>query len=271
MRLTSVLPLLLGLPLLAACGNSSTTTTGTTGTGGAGTGGSGTGGAGPTMALCTTPTTVACSDQIILAMNLQPDAAKGLITSTADGDGWVSNVDATAGGAFASKPDSYTYGKFTDQGLVKVDLADQDSLTSMAWDIAFRRYVIRINSADSGPSCVQGARVAGAETYEQITAEPAGLAFHADDYFTESCDIIPDGSGLPDSPATALSSFWTYPGCVQMTKHVFVLELASGRHLKLVVDDYYSPAVQDQCDTTGAVPMSNTGSGNIVLRWAFFK
>ncbi|MFT3770809.1 MAG: HmuY family protein [Minicystis sp.] len=273
MRFDWLVPPLLAFPLvLAACGGGGSSATG--GAGGTGTnasggsGGNGTGG-GSTAALCTMPTPVTCADQVILQMNFQPDVSPGEITNTPDGAGWTSNIDATAGGAFASKPDSYTYGKFTDQGLQKVSISDEDSLDSMDWDVAFRRYVVRSNSADSGPSCVQAARVPGTAKYEDITAVPDNLSYHPDDTFTDSCDLIPDGSGLPDSPATALSSYWTYPGCVQMTHHVFVIALADGRHVKLTVDDYYSPAVQEQCDTTGSIPMTNTGSANFVVRWAF--
>lgn len=272
--------LALCLAPLAACGSdtgeggSGGTTTSATSNGGGGSntggGGSNTGGGGaaPTP-LCETPTPVACADQVILDMNFQPDPAPGAITTTADGAGFKEEIDATAGGPFATTPDSYVYGKFTKDGLTKVAISDEQSLDSMDWDIAFRRYVVRINSGDSGPSCVQGARVPGAAKFEDVSAVPANLAYHTDDYFTDSCMIIPDGSGLPGSPATALSSFWTYPGCVQMTDHVFVIALADGRHVKLVVDSYYSPTVQETCDTTGSVPMSNTGSANYVVRWAY--
>jgi heme-binding HmuY-like protein len=268
--------------LLPACGSGGETTTTTTGgdtttaatsTGSGGSGGSGasssTGSGGAAAALCTEPTPVKCSDEIILGMNLQPTATKAKITSAADGAGWTSNIDATAGGAFTSTPEAYTYGKFTDAGLVKVDISDEDSLTSMAWDIAFRRYVVRINSGDSGPSCVQAARVPGTAKYEEISAVPANLGYHTDDYFTDECDIIPDGTGLPNSPATALSSYWTYPGCVKMSDFVFVVALADGHHVKLVVDDFYLPAIQEQCDTTGMIPMSNTGSANFIVRWSY--
>ena len=276
------LPILVAL--LPACGSGGGTTTASSGATGAGTstgagsgggggagggsgGNSGSGGSGG--ALCTDPTPVKCSDEVILGMNLQPTATKAKITSAADGAGFTSDIDATAGGAFTSTPDSYTYGKFTDAGLIKVDISDEDSLTSMKWDIAFRRYVVRINSGDSGPSCVQAARVPGTAKYEEISAVPAKLTYHVDDYFTDGCDVIPDGTGLPNSPATALSSYWTYPGCVKMSDFVFVVALADGRHVKLIVDDYYLPAVQEQCDTTGTIPMSNTGSASFVVRWSY--
>ena len=238
------------------------------GAGGTTDGGGGTGGS-VIMPACTEPTEVTCTDAILLDMNLQPDPAPGmLITSAPDGAGWLSTIDATAGGAFASTPESYTYGKFTPEGLVKVEISDEASLGSMDWDIAFRRYVARINSGDSGPSCVQAARVPNAK-YEDVTSLPDTLTYHDDDYFTESCDFIPDGSGLESSPATALSAYWTYPGCVQMSDYVFVIALADGHHVKLVVDSYYKPDVQEQCDTTGMVPMGDTGSANFVVRWAY--
>ncbi len=250
-----------------SAGGSTGTSTGAAGAGGSGgTGGAG-GGAG-SAALCTMPVEVACSDQVILDMALQQPPTKGLITSVADGAGWTSSIDATAGGAFASVPDSYTYGKFTAEGLTKVDIGDEDALVSMDWDIAFRRYVVRINSGDSGPSCVQAAPVPG-KKYEDVTAIPDNPSYHPDDYFTDSCDFIPDGSGLENSPATALSGYWSYPGCVKMTGQVFVIELASGKHVKLIVDDYYYPAAQEQCNTTDMAPMSNSGSANFIVRWSF--
>jgi len=67
-------------------------------------------------------------------MNLLNDqVTPGLITNEAEGAGWRSTIDATAGGPFASNPDSYTYGRFTDTGLEKVELADDASLDSTGW------------------------------------------------------------------------------------------------------------------------------------------
>src|SRR5262245_16087908 len=136
--------------LCAACSGDpgNTSSTGSTSTGSSSS--SGMGGAGGGTGACM-PGTVACSDQVILEPNLQKDITKGLITDMADGTGWISAVDATAGGAFAPTPESYTYAKFTDQGLTKVMISDEMALDSVDWDIAFRRYVIRINSGNSGP------------------------------------------------------------------------------------------------------------------------
>jgi len=138
----------------------------------------------------------------------------------------------------------------------------------MDWDIAFRRYVVRINSGNSGPSCVSAARVVGA-AYDEVTSLPDGLTFRTDTYFTESCEIIPDGTGLPGSPATALSAFWTYPGCVQMTDQAFVIQTAEGRHLKLVVGQYYDDTNHASCQESDSVAQGDTGAANYQVRWAF--
>jgi len=158
-----------------------------------------------------------------------------------------------------------------------VMISDEQSLASVDWDIAFRRYVIRINSGTSGPSCVKAAQIAtGAPTYDTITVLPGGAKFAADNYFgpdpndpSNQCALIEDKSGLPGSPATTVHDFWQYASCVQMTDAIFAIELADGRHVKFMVVDYYAPAVQDECDTTGMITMMPTGSANFRVRWAF--
>lgn len=243
-------------------GGESTSTKTASNTGGAG---------GSTDPVCTMPQEVPCEDAVILGMNLQDDITDGLISNVADGTGFRSTIDATAGGAFTSDPESYTYAKFTDAGLVKVDISDETSVTSMDWDIAFRRYIVRINSGNSGPNCVAAARVPGTATYDEITEVPADLTFRHDDYFTPepSCGFIADGSGLEDSPATALSSYWSYPGCVQMTYNSYVVRLQDARKLKLSVTHFYNEATQAQCQIDGQMPTGNSGSGNIQIRWSF--
>jgi hypothetical protein len=250
------------VPLLFACGDDGAAPGGgDTGAGSQGgnadTGGGGEGGS--AVESCTSPAPVPC----------EADITNGMIVNTPEGAGFHSTIDATAGGAFAADPESYTYGRFTDAGLEKVDIADQDALGSMDWDIAFRRYVVRINSGHSGPSCVSAARVPGAATYDEVTSVPAELTYRTDRYFTDTCELIPDGTGLDDSPATALSSYWTYPGCVQMTGNVYVVRLASGRQLKFTVSHYYNEAAQAECQSAGTVPMGNNGSATFQVRWSF--
>lgn len=233
---------------------------------GAGEGGSGGGEISGAAPGCTEPTPVPCEDDVFLQMSLKSDVAPGVLETEPDGPGFRSLIDATAGGS--SPTDSYVYGRFTDSGLVKVELSDEEALESMDWDIAFRRYVIRINSGHSGPSCVLGARIPGSQGYDDITATPADLTFRSDSYFSESCDLIPDGTGLPGAPATVLSSFWSYRSCLKMTGNVFVLALADGRKIKLTVTHYYDPESQEECNATDTLP-GRYEAAKIQVRYAF--
>jgi hypothetical protein len=219
--------------------------------------------------ICTEATPPTCIDDSFLALALFPDPSLGEIENTPEGAGFATLVDATAGGATPSE--AYVYARFTDDGLVRVDLDDESAFESMDWDIAFQRFVIRLNSGVSGPSCVSGARTAIDTDYDTLQTVPDDLEYRTEEYFTESCEFIPDGSGR-ESPGTALQSFWRYPGCVAMTGNVYVVRLANGRRLKLTVTSYYDPDVQAQCDADLGIDLTMpTGSGNIRLRWAFLE
>ena len=205
---------------------------------------------------------VPCTDTQIQDQALFKKASTRKIENTQEGAGWASRVDSSAGGM--TPRESFVYAKFTDMGLVRVDVGDEAAFDSTEWDLAFRRFIIRLNSGVSGPSCVAGAAAAGA--YDDLKTVPANLDPLEEDYYTDSCDLLPDGSGLPGIPATRLGGFWKYEGCVQMTGQLYVIRLADGRHLKFAVTSYYAPADQMTCDQTG-MPGGAT-SGDVHLRWS---
>jgi hypothetical protein len=211
-------------------------------------------------------TTVPCVDESIALLDLfdTVNAAEIREEGTTPGE-FTTFVDATAGGMMPTT--SFVYARFTDTGLVGAALSDEDALLSTDWDIAFRRYVLRVNSGVAGPSCVQAARTAPDTTFESLTAVPDAITYRTESYLTDTCEIVPDGNGL-GSPATALSSFWSYPGCVSMTGNVYVIALRGGRHVKLEVVGYYSPANQASCDASGSVTLPS-GAGSLRIRWAF--
>jgi hypothetical protein len=173
-------------------------------------------------------------------------------------------VDARAGGSQVTQ--SYTYARFTPQGLSGVELDDQAALASADWDIAFRRFVIRVNSGVSGPSCTTVARLPAGTSFDSVKAVDASWEFLPEDYFSESCEVISE-SELGD-PRTRLSSFWRYEACVAMTGSVFVARLADGKHVKLQVTSYYAPEQQAVCDTTDKVP-APPDAARIRLKWAY--
>lgn len=219
------------------------------------------------LPLCES-TTVPCVDESIAILDLFDVANPAAITEQGTTAGeFTTLIDATGGGMTPSL--SFVYARFTDTGLAKVDISDEDALVSTDWDIAFRRYVFRVNSGVGGPSCVQAARTEPSTTFDTLSAvpDPASITYRTESYLTDTCEIVPDGAGL-GSPATALSSFWSYPGCVSMTGNVYVVALRGGRHVKLQVLGYYTPANQTSCDETGMISLPS-GAGNVRVRWAF--
>ena len=214
----------------------------------------------------TCPTTlVSCEDQVLLEMGLKSTVNPDSITNVADGAGWISTINATGGGASPTK--AFVYGAFTADGLTKVSFSDEQALSNVLWDISFRRFILRLNGGDSGPSCVSAA-IAGGATFDSVSANTSTGVSEMDGFFDDSCAFVDDGSGLPTSPKTAMSGFYAYQQCVRMTGAVYVVTLADGRKVKAEVLGYYqSDAAQAACQS--GTPQQGAVGGYIKLRWAF--
>ncbi len=216
-------------------------------------------------AVCTEKTEVPCQDESFENLEMFDNVTDGVVEEISGGPDFVHHVDATAGG-FGNINESYNYVRFTDDGLEKVEISDSDAFDSLDWDMAFQRFIVRLNSGVSGPSCVTAARTATGTEFDDVSSVPDGLTFNAEQYFDEEadCTLQEDGSGL-GSPGVVLQSYWEYPGCVKMTGNVYVVQLASGRHVKLQILAYYSD--QDACDIDGA-PIAGT-SGQMKFKWSW--
>ena len=212
------------------------------------------------------PTPVECEDSLYLDLSLQDDISDGEVVNTTEGDDFILEIDATAGGYQSASSNPWIYIKFTNNGAEKVDITDEEALDSQEWDMSLRRFLVRLNGGSSGPSCV-GAAVFLEETYSSLTSVPEGVPFVVDGYYTSDCSFINDSSGLPNSPQTAMNPWWDYPGCVATTGYPFVIQLADGVLIKLVVESYYSSG-QENCNENGAM---GTGSANFRMRWTFMN
>lgn len=209
---------------------------------------------------------VPCADQIILELGfVEGVVSEGAVESTPDGDGFVSSIDASAGGLPSAPTSPWIYLRFTDDGLARVDIDDTKSLRSYDWHIAAKRFAIRLNSGTGGPSCVHAAALDGV-AYEDVTEVPADAEPRAEAFFDDACTLIDDGSGQ-GAPAYLLTPWWTYAGCVATTGVPFVLELADGRALKLVIDAYYAEG-QAECNATGVMGQD---SARFTWRWSFLE
>lgn len=217
-------------------------------------------------AVCEAPAELACEDALILNLGLQDDrSSDGEVLSTPLGDGvYALQVDASAGGLSQASSEPWVYIRFGADGAERVDLDDESALDSMDWHLAMRRFQLRLNGGSSGASCV-GAIPRLEEAFEEVEAQAHEAPFIQDSFFTESCELINDTSGLPNSPQLALGPWWSYPGCVATTGVPFVLQLDDGQQLKLVVDAYYAEG-QEACNEEGRM---GTDSAHFTLRWAW--
>lgn len=223
--------------------------------------------------VCIEPGEVACKAELGEALSLVGGSVSPQnITNERDGNGIKSVVDARAGGLTADPRQPYLYARFRGGGLEKVELDDQQALSSMDWDIAFHRYVVRLNGGSSGPSCVAAARLEGAD-YDALASAPADLDFAVDEQMTAACAFRADSEA--QDPANeqdfgaALRGWYLYVGCLETTYDPFVIRLADGRLLKLVVTHYYADDAQAECNETGAT--SHAGAGVLQVRWAFLE
>ncbi len=116
-------------------------------------------------------------------------------TFGADGDGlWMLTIDASAGGGMeAARNNPFVYVDLDTPGFV--DISDVDALDATGWDIAFKRTLIRINSADSGDGTVEMAKVE--QAFDDVTAVPDGLDWYTDVSYDAECVPLLDPINNP--------------------------------------------------------------------------
>ncbi|MEC8425456.1 MAG: HmuY family protein, partial [Myxococcota bacterium] len=134
------------------------------------------------------------------------------------------------------------------------------------WDMALRRFIVRLNGGSSGPSCVGAAALLESD-YDALEAVPDGIVYASDAYYTDDCTIVNDSSGLPGSPQVSLGSWWEYDGCVQTTGVPHLIALSDGHVIKVRVEAYYAED-QDGCNDNGAPGID---SGVFTLRWQYLS
>lgn len=207
---------------------------------------------------------VPCEDAMILDLGLVGGVvSEGAVTNTADGEGWTSAVDATAGGIVDAPANPWVYLRFTDDGLEKVQVDDLQALSSEDWDIAAKRFGIRLNSGSSGPGCVGVATLVDDE-FDAVQAVPNDAGFQTEAFYDDACGLVDDGSGAGGANY-ALTPWWFYPGCVGVSYVPFVIQTGEGRHVKFMVESYYESG-QAECNDSGAM---GSGSANFTWRWAY--
>lgn len=220
--------------------------------------------------LCTEPTVPSCLDSMIVDLSLQTDVSDASVTTTQDGADFVTVVDATAGGSSSSATRyPWVYIKFSETGATRVDVDDQTAAeSSMDWDMALRRFYIRLNGGDGGPGCVGADDPSG--TYAEITSVPSDASYELEDFYSDECTLTMDSYEM--SPMFTLYDWWTVDMgasmCVQTSLVPYLIQLQDGRVVKLVVEAYYLSG-QEACNAGEADGWDAESDGNITLRWSY--
>jgi hypothetical protein len=216
----------------------------------------------PVELRCEDPVEPECVDDLIQGLSFNAKVSDGTIDESLEGEDFVALIDATAGGSSAQSRNPWLYVRFTPDGLQQVEVEDEESLEDMTWHLSLKRYILRLNSGDSGPSCVLGADVAR-KTYDEVTEVPDSVDWREEDFYDDDCELVADMLGGPE---TVLNGWWTYVSCVETTGTPYLLQLEDGSVVKLVVTGYYENDGQTECEETGA---TSEESGWVTIRWRF--
>jgi hypothetical protein len=192
----------------------------------------------PPDASTTPDVNVACQEPTsVLPYEFRPLdlTSTGVVTTMQNGTTTAASIDATAGGSAGYAEYPFIYVDLATG--TKVDISDVDSYSSTAWDIAFKRFLPRINGGDSGPGGVEVAVVFGVTSLDQVTTSPAANEFGTDDWATTDCELV---AGPIGEPNTAMSTWYMYEGMTLAPQPwVYVLRLRDGTFRKFRFVNYY--------------------------------
>ncbi|HRI54068.1 MAG TPA: HmuY family protein [Pseudomonadota bacterium] len=170
------------------------------------------------------------------AINQVSTGAVTIAAQPGDPGTLVAEVDATAGGSANFGKNPFVYLDLI--GGKKVEVTDVQAIASGAWDIAFKRWQIKLNGGDSGPGGV-GAVLVPDKALSEVAAAPAG-PYVTDSYFDAKCMLQLDSI---DGLLTVLSDWYEYDGVTMQLapkKQVIVLNRRDGKgHIKVQLTGYY--------------------------------
>jgi hypothetical protein len=192
--------------LYVACGGQDTSpTTSSGGSGGAtsasGGGGSSDGGHGGGAAGG-----VVCGPALEQALRPVDEVSKGEVEIlSTSGQTRTLRVDASAGGIAASSKNPWIY--LSLKTASRVDVDDQASLSSKAWDLGLKRQLIRTNGGDIGVGSGGAAFLEGKDFDAVTAAEAKATMIRTETWFNVRCELQVDRY---DQPKTTFSGWYDY-------------------------------------------------------------
>jgi hypothetical protein len=172
-----------------------------------------------------------CGDALVTDWPLhEAVSTESVSATTADGVTTL-EVEAAAGGSQQSSGNPFIYVDL--EAGEKVELNDIEAHASTDWDLAFKRVVIRSNSADSGAGDVSIAKLTDT-TFADVTEAPSNDdAWEQDVSYDEDCEPLLDPIGTLKTAVNHLNTFansqswYEYPGLNPAEGEIYVIDVPS--------------------------------------------
>lgn len=146
-------------------------------------------------------------------------------------------VDATAGGVSAKDQNPWVYVALANGEAVAI--TDPQSLESKAWDLGFKRNLIRTNSGDSGPGAGGAIRIALA--WDEVDRSTLGSKpLPTEQWFDDQCMLELSDTGDIITTFGAWDEYDQATHVLTPADVVYVTAGADGTLYKLAILDYYS-------------------------------
>jgi HmuY protein len=180
----------------------------------------------------------ACSGALRQSLGLVAKVSTAAVSIITDGAAERTlYVDASAGGI--NGQDAFPWVYLSLATGQRVALTDIDALSSKAWDLAFKRFVVRTNSGDSGPG--NGGAIRIALSWDKVDASTLGKQMlPRESWFDADCNLNVDENMELITTFTGWSEYDQVDHVLSPADVVYITAGADGSLYKVGILDYYS-------------------------------
>ena len=181
----------------------------------------------------------ACSGALRQSLSLVDQVSTSPVSIISDtGTDRTLYIDASAGGINGQDNNPWVYLSLATGQAVAV--TDIDALSSTAWDLAFKRFIVRTNSGDSGPG--HGGAIRIALAWDKVDASTLGKQMlPTETWFDADCNLNVD---VNMELITTFSGWSQYDEALHVLNAtpdvVYITAGGDGSLYKVAILDYYS-------------------------------
>lgn len=179
----------------------------------------------------------ACSGALRQALGLVDEVSSATVATISSGAELVLFVDASAGGLGGQDDFPWVYISLATGAAAA--LSDLEALKSNAWDLAFKRFVIRTNSGDSGPG--QGGALRVGLPWDSVDSSTQGdRMLSTESWFDQDCNLTTDDQGDLVTTFTGWSEYDQATHVLAPADVVYLTQGGDGTRYKVAILDYYA-------------------------------